>query len=77
MTRVATEESEAGRAIQEAWRELDVAQCGYCQSGQIMSAAALLERVPRPTNADIDRAMAGSPVPGLDLAAGVDVEIKL
>ena len=46
--------------VQKAWRELDVAQCGYCQSGQIMSAAALLERVPAPTNEDIDQAMSGN-----------------
>ncbi len=46
--------------VQKAWLELDVPQCGYCQSGQIMSAAALLARVPKPTDADIDAAMAGN-----------------
>ena len=46
--------------VQVAWRELNVAQCGYCQSGQIMSAAALLERTPNPTDADIDAAMSGN-----------------
>jgi len=46
--------------VQAAWRELNVAQCGYCQSGQIMSAAALLERVSDPTDADIDQAMSGN-----------------
>lgn len=46
--------------LQQAWEELDVPQCGYCQAGQIMSAAALLARTPRPTDADIDRAMNGN-----------------
>jgi isoquinoline 1-oxidoreductase subunit alpha len=46
--------------VQRAWIELDVPQCGYCQSGQIMSATALLERNPNPTDADIDSAMAGN-----------------
>jgi isoquinoline 1-oxidoreductase subunit alpha len=46
--------------LQEAWCEHDVAQCGYCQSGQIMSAAALLAKNPKPTNADIDGAMSGN-----------------
>ena len=50
----------AGRAVQAAWVALDVPQCGYCQSGQIMSAAALLASNPRPTDADIDGAMAGN-----------------
>ena len=53
-------DSPAGRAVQAAWRDLDVVQCGYCQSGQIMSAAALLERKNRPTDADIDAAMQGN-----------------
>jgi isoquinoline 1-oxidoreductase alpha subunit len=52
--------SRAGRAVQEAWRELDVVQCGYCQPGQIMSAAALLEQTAAPTDADIDPAMQGN-----------------
>ena len=46
--------------IQAAWQELDVPQCGYCQSGQIMSAAALLAKTPRPTDEDIDAAMHGN-----------------
>jgi isoquinoline 1-oxidoreductase alpha subunit len=46
--------------LQRAWEELDVAQCGYCQAGQIMTAAALLARTPRPTDADIDTAMNGN-----------------
>jgi isoquinoline 1-oxidoreductase alpha subunit len=47
-------------ALQAAWIELDVPQCGYCQSGQLMSAAALLARTPSPTDADIDAAMDGN-----------------
>ena len=50
----------AGQAIQKAWLDLEVPQCGYCQSGQIMSASALLAGNPRPTDADIDGAMAGN-----------------
>jgi isoquinoline 1-oxidoreductase alpha subunit len=46
--------------LQVAWESLDVPQCGYCQSGQIMSAAALLKRSPHPTDADIDSAMSGN-----------------
>jgi isoquinoline 1-oxidoreductase alpha subunit len=46
--------------VQQAWIELDVPQCGYCQSGQIMSATALLEKNARPSDADIDAAMAGN-----------------
>jgi aerobic-type carbon monoxide dehydrogenase small subunit (CoxS/CutS family) len=46
--------------VQKAWIALDVPQCGYCQSGQIMSAAALLAKNPKPTDADIDAAMAGN-----------------
>lgn len=46
--------------VQIAWRELNVPQCGYCQSGQIMSAAALLKSKPKPTDADIDAAMSGN-----------------
>jgi len=52
--------SKAARAVQAAWQKLDVVQCGYCQSGQIMSAAALLEKNPKPSDADIDGAMAGN-----------------
>ena len=48
------------RSVQETWRRLDVAQCGYCQSGQIMSAIALLSELRRPSDADIDAAMAGN-----------------
>ena len=46
--------------LQVAWQEIDVPQCGYCQAGQIMSAAALLQTTPKPTDADIDRAMNGN-----------------
>ena len=53
-------ESKAAKAVQAAWIDLDVVQCGYCQSGQIMSAAALLASIPRPDDADIDAAMAGN-----------------
>ncbi|HYA65676.1 MAG TPA: (2Fe-2S)-binding protein [Burkholderiaceae bacterium] len=52
--------SRIGKAVQEAWIAHDVAQCGYCQSGQIMSAVALLERNKKPSDADIDVAMAGN-----------------
>jgi len=50
----------AGAKVQTAWLDLEVIQCGYCQSGQIMSAAALLATTPRPDDADIDAAMAGN-----------------
>lgn len=53
-------ETREGRAIQQAWAELDVVQCGYCQSGQIMQAAELLAATPRPTDEDIDNAMQGN-----------------
>ena len=52
--------SKEGRAVQAAWEKLDVPQCGYCQSGQVMSAAALLTKKKQPTDADIDQAMAGN-----------------
>jgi isoquinoline 1-oxidoreductase subunit alpha len=52
--------SPAAKAVQKAWVELDVVQCGYCQSGQIMSATVLLEKIPKPSDADIDHAMAGN-----------------
>jgi isoquinoline 1-oxidoreductase alpha subunit len=53
--------SQAGNhPLQKAWEELDVAQCGYCQAGQIMSAAALLKKKPNPTDKDIDDAMVGN-----------------
>jgi isoquinoline 1-oxidoreductase alpha subunit len=50
----------AGRRIQQAWLDVEVVQCGYCQSGQIMSAAALLTGNPHPSDADIDGAMSGN-----------------
>ncbi|HEX7791303.1 MAG TPA: (2Fe-2S)-binding protein [Afipia sp.] len=49
-----------GAKVQKAWLDLEVIQCGYCQSGQIMAAAALLAETPRPDDADIDAAMAGN-----------------
>jgi len=49
-----------GMKVQQAWLDLEVVQCGYCQSGQIMSAAALLTAIPHPDDADIDAAMAGN-----------------
>lgn len=52
--------SKAGKSVQEAWRKLDVVQCGYCQSGQMMSAAALLAKNRKPSDADIDAAMNGN-----------------
>jgi isoquinoline 1-oxidoreductase subunit alpha len=51
---------DVARAVQDAWRRLDVAQCGYCQSGQIMSAIALLSEIRRPSDAEIDAAMSGN-----------------
>jgi isoquinoline 1-oxidoreductase subunit alpha len=53
-------QTKEGKAVQDAWVANDVPQCGYCQSGQIMSAAALLAKVKRPTDAEIDEAMAGN-----------------
>ncbi len=53
-------QSRAAKAVQKAWVDLDVVQCGYCQSGQIMSATALLEQNPKPSDTDIDHAMAGN-----------------
>ena len=50
----------SGAKVQQAWLDLEVIQCGYCQSGQIMSAAALLDSIPQPNDADIDAAMAGN-----------------
>ena len=52
--------SDVGKKVQAAWAAIDVPQCGYCQSGQIMSATALLTEKPNPTDADIDSAMAGN-----------------
>jgi isoquinoline 1-oxidoreductase alpha subunit len=56
----ALDKSSQGRALQKAWLEEEVVQCGYCQSGQLMSAAALLKSTPRPSDADIDSALAGN-----------------
>ena len=53
-------ESPVGRRVQKAWLDLEVVQCGYCQSGQIMSATALLNKTPQPDDWDIDAAMAGN-----------------
>lgn len=52
--------SDRSHPVQKAWMEIDVPQCGYCQSGQIMSAAALLKQNPKPSDADIDSAMSGN-----------------
>jgi isoquinoline 1-oxidoreductase alpha subunit len=59
-TNEAIGETPAGAAIQKAWLDLEVVQCGYCQSGQIMSAAALIAQTPNPSDSDIDSAMAGN-----------------
>ena len=56
----AVDATRVGKAVQDAWRKLDVVQCGYCQSGQIMSAVNLLSIKKKPTDADIDAAMAGN-----------------
>lgn len=60
LTIEAMEQHPVGRRVQAAWRELDVVQCGYCQSGQIMAATALLDATPQPSDTDIDAAMAGN-----------------
>ena len=52
--------TDGSHPLQKAWMEIDVPQCGYCQAGQIMSAAALLASIAKPTDADIDRAMTGN-----------------
>jgi isoquinoline 1-oxidoreductase subunit alpha len=52
--------ADGSHPVQQAWLEIDVAQCGYCQAGQIMSAAALLARNPKPADADVDLAMNGN-----------------
>ena len=49
-----------GKRVQQSWLDLEVVQCGYCQSGQIMAAAALLAKIPSPTDADIDQGMSGN-----------------
>jgi isoquinoline 1-oxidoreductase alpha subunit len=56
----AIDRTREGKALQQAWVDLDVVQCGYCQSGQIMSAAALLTAKPKPSDDDIDAAMSGN-----------------
>ena len=56
----AADRGRIGRAVQDAWRRLDVVQCGYCQSGQIMQAASLLKQNATPSDADIDAAMSGN-----------------
>jgi isoquinoline 1-oxidoreductase alpha subunit len=53
-------ETPVGKKVQQAWLDLEVVQCGYCQSGQIMAAAALLAKIPAPTDADIDQGMSGN-----------------
>jgi isoquinoline 1-oxidoreductase alpha subunit len=52
--------TDGSHPVQQAWAELDVVQCGYCQSGQIMSAAALLAKLPTPSDTDIDQALSGN-----------------
>jgi isoquinoline 1-oxidoreductase alpha subunit len=52
--------TDVGKKVQQAWLDLEVVQCGYCQSGQIMSATALLTSTPKPDDADIDAAMSGN-----------------
>jgi isoquinoline 1-oxidoreductase alpha subunit len=56
----AIDATQQGKALQKAWLDLDVVQCGYCQSGQIMSAAALLMTNPKPSDADVDAVMSGN-----------------
>lgn len=53
-------ETPVGKAVQDAWTQVQVPQCGYCQSGQVMTASALLTQKPQPTDADIDAAMSGN-----------------
>jgi isoquinoline 1-oxidoreductase alpha subunit len=53
-------ETQTGKAVQSAWQAINVPQCGYCQAGQIMSAAALLQAIPSPSDGDIDAAMSGN-----------------
>ncbi len=60
ITTIETTEQPVVRALQQAWIKQEVSQCGYCQPGQIMSAAALLASKPQPTNADIDAALSGN-----------------
>ncbi|GGX20396.1 oxidoreductase [Pigmentiphaga litoralis] len=56
----AMDQDPVGKKVQAAWRQIDVVQCGYCQSGQIMAATALLKTTPTPSDADIDGAMSGN-----------------
>jgi isoquinoline 1-oxidoreductase alpha subunit len=56
----AMSETAIGKKVQQAWTDIDVAQCGYCQAGQIMSACALLKETPKPTDENIDDAMSGN-----------------
>jgi len=60
LTIEAMAEDPIGRAVQDAWVEHDVVQCGYCQSGQIMSAVALLKAIPKPSAADVEESMGGN-----------------
>jgi len=60
ITTIEGKEGKEAVAIRDAWQAIDVPQCGYCQSGQIMSAIALLEQTPNPTDEDIDAAMSGN-----------------
>ena len=60
ITTIEGAKSKAARAVMEAWEKLDVVQCGFCQPGQVMSAAALLVSNPRPSDSDIDAALAGN-----------------
>jgi isoquinoline 1-oxidoreductase alpha subunit len=60
VTTIEAVSGKAADAVRAAWRELDVVQCGYCQSGQIMSAIGLLSEIPNPTDEDIDNAMSGN-----------------
>jgi isoquinoline 1-oxidoreductase alpha subunit len=53
-------DGELANAVQESWDEIQVPQCGYCQSGQVMAAIALLDKTPRPSDDDIDDAMSGN-----------------
>ena len=60
MTIEAVGDNAVGHKVQQAWLDKEVVQCGYCQSGQIMAATALLTQTPKPTDADIDAAMSGN-----------------
>ena len=60
MTTIEAVEGREARAVQAAWEAIDVPQCGWCQSGQVMSATALLREIPNPTDEEIDNAMAGN-----------------